>query len=370
MNKSSLLPLLAGASVLACGSVSARADESPASWWEGFAGVGYRSAPSLKLSLKPRTRAGAGYQADAASAALAGAAGATDENVARDYDDGSVGQGDGGLGLTSDWSYAEAGQVRASSQAWGGPGGGDQSLYLSRTGPLAVDAASFKDDMDAEASPLLELRRMWARGEADIGLALSWSKLSADTSFDRELSTSRTRLVDEFFLYGIVAPAAPYDGPPTPPGPLLDNAPHQRTVSRFTEGTSASLRAEGEVDVHTFSLGAVWRSGKREDRDAGKMHANLQAGLSANFVELDYRQRVTIVDGASVSVLSDSYKRDTVRLGYYASGDLCMPVSETVDLVFRGRYDLLPEMQLGDRYTSALVDVSGWSLWFGCSKSW
>ncbi len=69
-------------------------------------------------------------------------------------------------------------------------------------------------------------------------------------------------------------------------------------------------------------------------------------------------------------MLKDSFERDTIRLGYYASADAGLPVNKTVDLVLRARYDLLPEMHLGNDSVSALVDVSGWSIWLGCSRRW
>ncbi len=131
-----------------------------------------------------------------------------------------------------------------------------------------MKGGSYEDHLDAKASPVLELRRMWAKGDA----AASWSMLSAESSSDNRLATSRTRLEDEYFLYGIVPPAAPYQSPELPPGPLHDKAPHQGTISSFNEGTSVSMHAQGDVNVQTISFGAVFgarASGRSAKTDIG-----------------------------------------------------------------------------------------------------
>jgi hypothetical protein len=373
MQHQTLAIVLAGAVTLTVGSRPALAERPTAgSWWEGFAGVGLRASADIRIRSGPRAL-GSSADGDAVVDGLLARAGALDANVDRLYDDGFVCQGDPGLGLTTNWRYSSAGQVRASSQDWDNDETTvDESIYFTSSGPVDVGGQEFSDTMGMDVAPMLELRRMWARGQADIGLALGWTMLGADSKDTRssEVSGVGFSLVDEYFLYGIVPPAAPYTGPLLPPGPLLDNAPTDRVVTEGTGTSTATLRTRGEADVQTVSFGAVWRSGRRESREAGKPHLDVQGGLTGNFVNLKYSQTVTTVNGATVSSVDDSFTNRTIRLGYYASADAVLPLNESVSLVLRARYDFLPEMSVGNSNSSAKVELSGASVWLGCSKRW
>jgi len=370
-----LLATLADPSVAAYGGTAEipitpapRSDQ--AGHWELQAGFGVRQSFDFSTGITGSNTLGS----DAVPGSLLGAIGTTDADANRTYDDGFVNVGSA-VGLTTNWGYQNATQVRPSSQTWG-PEGTD-SLYLSRSSPAGLGEFRNTESSGPEIFPYLELSRLWTleKLNSEVGLTLGFSSVSSDAAASRFIPSYRTNIVDEYYLYGVIPPAAPYSGPELPPGPILDNRPTHREVTQSTDAGTAVAATNSELSLYTLSAGGVWRWKPEKGSLLSRMHlysTDLQAGLTLNRSRLTLDHVSQSFNGSSYTIVdSGSANESGFQSGFYASVDANFELSpDQLYLTITGRYDDAGKIQTRTADSWSEVDLAGWSMRFGLTKLW
>lgn len=347
--------------------------------WELGGGIGVRQSFGMTMGSGGGGLNGGFYDLAAARAALESQVGPFGADANRSYDDGFVNIGSD-FNLTTHWGYDSAGQIRAASQEWvpsqpwDAPG--TQSLYLTRRGEPGTDAVRESGEVDPEVFPYIELRRLWVLdgGRSEVGWMVGLSWIPASGRQNLNLNLNSPTVTDEYYLYGVIPPEAPYSGPPQPPGPLLDNRPHDRQWGDSAAGLTGLTRAKVEVDLYTLSLGGIWRWLPEEQSALKRMRLyglDVQAGLSLNQAELRMKETTSLFDGEELlDVSSTRARKDKFLAGLYAS------VGATFDLNYKDwffetqlRYDEVGDVRISAGKTWADVDLSGWSAKFGLMKT-
>jgi len=354
------------------------------SHWEIHGGLGVRQSFDFNLKSSAGNLLGGEFSPSAANSALFAGIGPVDAEANRLYDDGLVNIGSD-FNLTSYWSYDHESQVGQSSQAWDASqpwdSPGNQSLYLTRAAETGLAGYASGARSGEEVFPYLEARRWWDCQKesfwAEKGLVAAWAWTPAAAGMRQDLAVERTTVVDEYYLYGVVPPSAPYAGPPLPPGPLLDNIPHSREVSNGASGALAATRANVALDLHTFSLGGIWRYAPDEDRSSfeciGLYGLDLQGGVSLNFARLKLRSSTTVSEqGEMIGSFRQSASNSEVLPGLYLALGASFDIGEDEDwrIFTQGRYDHVGEIDVRAGLASAEVDLKGFSLSIGIGRKW
>jgi len=338
--------------------------------WEVHAGFGIRQSFDFDVSSSSPVLPGGVFSPTAGAEPLFAGIGPAGGEANRAYDDGFVNIGSE-FNLTTHWGYESASQVRQASQAWDTPG--DQSLYLSRQFPV-TGSRSVADSED-EMFPYLEVRRWWECDEEDFwqekGIVASWSWIPAEAGLRTQ--TQQVTVVDEFFLYGIIPPSAPYSGPELPPGPVLDNIPHDR------QETVEVVRADVDVDleIHALSFGGAWRYAPKEARGVfdsiGLQGLDLQTGVSMNFARLKLRSTMTATkQGELLGSFQESDSSSRILPGLYVSLGATFDVGEDEGwfIFTQGRYDYIGSLDVSAGSAAAEVDLEGFSATIGIGMAW
>ena len=354
-------------------------DGSSGARWELTGGLGARQAYDLSLGSNRRNLTGAEYNYDLSSAAVRAAV-VSEDGQFRLYDDGFV-KRDAAFDKTSYWGYDQAGQVRPSSQDWLNSQpwdrAGDDSLYFTRSGEIGIERYQHSSDMDTDLYPYLELKRLWENDEktAERGWVVSWSWVPGDGRSTQDLTLIRPTVVDEYYLYGITPPAAPYSGPPLPPGPLLRNFPHDSVLTDNPIGLLGVTRTKAELDLNTLSFGGIWRWLPKEEKELNRAHffgADLQVGLSLNLADLQVDSSTEVYDGlVAVGTFDEYASKRELRAGIYAS------IGAIFDLNYhdwfintQARYDDAGSITARSGQSWATVELNGWSLMLGLTRRW
>jgi hypothetical protein len=351
--------------------------------WEVHGGFGVRQAYDLRVRSSNRTLAGGSYSLADAGMELLNRIGPVNAQADRSYDDGFVNIGSL-HNMTTYWGYEDAGQVGSASSAWDASqpwdAPGNRSLYLSRTGEAGIAGYSRGDDTGEEAFPYLEARRLWQGDESDFwdekGISFGWSWVPTQAGLVDSLALLRTRVVDEYYLHGVIPPTSPYEGPPLPPGPLLGNLPHNRVSSETGSELIGRSSTDLDFDLHTLSLGGIWRlSPDRWARPSGfrVRGLDLQAGLSLNFGKLTMDSRTTVTEnGRVVGAFSDRSSESEFLPGLYVSLGATIDIGEPEDwMIFTaGRFDHAGSIKTDSGLRSAEVELKGFSWTLGIGRSW
>ena len=352
--------------------------------WEVHAGFGIRQSFDLNIRSSSRDLLGGSYSSAAATSALYAGVGSANAEADRLYDDGFVNIGSR-YNLTTNWGYDNASQVAKASrpwnpsQPWDSPG--NQSLYMTRTGQMGMAGFDSGTDTDEALFPYIEARRWWDCDKdsfwTEKGFVASWSWIPTDGGLTESLAMQRTRVVDEYYLYGVLPPAAPYSGPVRPPGPLLDNIPHDRVEGSAVAGVTGTTHADVDLDLHTLSFGGIWRYAPKEDRggfDRMRLYGlDLQAGVSVNFVRLEMDSQTTVVDrGTVIGSYSDHGSESKILPGLFLSVGATFDIGEKEEwmLFTQGRYDYAGDIDVQTGLSSAEVDLEGFSWTIGIGKRW
>jgi|694.fasta_scaffold141831_2 hypothetical protein len=368
-------------------SISSGKQSSSGARWELTGGLGARQAYDLSLGSNRRNLTADEYNY-ALSSAAARAAVVSEDGEFRLYDDGFV-KRNTTFDKTSYWGYDQAGQMRRYSQKWlpsqpwdlepleGGPRVGTDSLYFTRSGEIGIERYQRSSDMDTDIYPYLELKRLWENDEktAERGWVASWSWVPGDGRSTQDLSLIRPTVVDEYYLYGITPPAAPYSGPPLPPGPLLGNAPNDSVLTDNPIGLLGVTRTKAELDLNTLSFGGIWRWLPKEEQEPNRMRffgADLQAGLSLNFADLRVASSTEVYDGLVPVGTFDEYASEReLRAGFYVSLGAIFDLNyHDWFITTQARYDDAGSITARSGQTWATVDLDGWSLMLGLTKRW
>jgi hypothetical protein len=360
-------------------SISSGKQSSSGARWELTGGLGARQAYDLSLGSNRRNLTAAEYNY-ALSSAAARAAVVSEDGEFRLYDDGFV-KRDATFDMTSYWGYDQAGQMLPSSQEWPSSQpwdrAGQDSLYFTRSGEIGIERYQRSSDMDTDLYPYLELKRLWENDAktAERGWVASWSWVPGDGRSTQSLSLIRPTVVDEYYLYGITPPAAPYSGPPLPPGPLLGNAPNDSVLTDNPIGLLGVTRTKAELDLNTLSFGGIWRWLPKEEKELNRVHffgADLQAGVSLNIADLRVDSSTEVYDGlVPVGAFNEHASKRQLRAGFYAS------VGAIFDLNYhdwfistQARYDDAGSITARSGQSWATVELDGWSLMLGLTKRW
>jgi hypothetical protein len=351
--------------------------------WELHAGFGVRQAFDMSVRSSSRSLVGGIFSPSLADSDLLGQIGPIDGQGNRVYDDGFVNIGSQ-FNLTSFWGYEDAGQVRQSSrqwdpsQPWDSPG--NQSLYLSRLGETGLGGYRRDADTGAEMFPYIEARRLWQTDGSGFwhekGVSFGWGWVPARAGVAEALSVLRTGVVDEYYLYGVIPPSAPYTGPELPPGPLLDNIPSDRVESGASDGLSGRTATDVDFDLHTLSLGGIWRHAPEfGPQDAWlRLHGlDLQAGLALNHGKLSVESTTTVRDGDErLASFRDRASKSKFLPGIYLSLGATLDIGEQDEwLIYSaGRYDYAGSIRAESRHSSVEVELDGFSWTIGIGRSW
>lgn len=352
--------------------------------WELHAGFGIRQSFDLRVASASRDLTGGLYSPAAGSSAVYGSVGPANAQANRVYDDGFVNIGSN-YNLTTHWGYSSASQVRQASQPWNPSqpwdSPGNQSLYLSRSGAAGVDAFQSGGDTGEQFFPYVELHRLWKNEPGSFwdekGIAGFWSWIPTSAGLAEQLGVMQTRVVDEYFLYGVIPPAAPYSGPALPPGTLLDNIPHNRVEDTSSVGLSGVTHTDLDLDLHTVSVGGIWRH--ETDRGAWfdeqlRLHGlDLQAGLSLNYARLEMDANTTVFQNAArIGTYHDHGSRAEMLPGLYASLGATFDIGERENWMMftQARYDYAGDIEVQTGTSSAEVDLEGLSWTIGIGKRW
>jgi hypothetical protein len=357
--------------------------------WEVHAGFGIRQSFDFNVSSSSRDLLGSALSPTSGAASPLAGIGPANREANRAYDDGFVNIGSE-FNLTTNWGYENASQVRQSSQAWNSTG--NQSLYLTRSfGPTVsqspVTGSSSFTDSENEIFPYLEVRRWWECDEESFwqekGLVVSWSWIPAQAglmeSWEQRTQTQQVTVVDEFFLYGVIPPSAPYSGPELPPGPILDNIPQDRQENTTSSNTVEVVRADVDVDLemHALSFGGAWRFAPKAARGAfnliGLGGLDVQAGATINFVQLDLSSNTTVSkQGVLLGSFQESNSTSKVMPGLYVSLGAKFDIGKSNDwfIFTQGRYDYVGTLDVATSSAAAEVDIQGFSLSIGLGRAW
>lgn len=352
--------------------------------WEFHAGFGIRQSFDLSFSSVSRGLTGSLYSSSQGSSAVYGSVGPVNAEANRIYDDGFVNIGSN-YNLTTNWGYSDASQVRQSSQPWDlsqpWDSPGNNSLYLSRAGAVGADAFENTDQMQESLFPYVEIHRVWKNDPGsfwnEIGLAGGWSRISTSADLASQLGMRQTRVVDEYFLYGVIPPAANYSGPVLPPGPLLNNVPHNRVEDTSASGLSGATFTDLSIDLQTVSFGGIWRHVTEQDGWLDELlylyGLDLKAGLSLNYARLRMNSRATVYSGNTViGNYTEQASRSKFLPGFYASLGATFDVGEPGGwMIFsQFRYDYAGKIKVSTGASSAEVALNGFSSTLGIGITW
>lgn len=362
--------------------ITARSDSDAR--WEVHAGFGIRQSFDLRVASASRDLTGGLYAPSSGSSAVLGSVGPANAEANRVYDDGFVKIGSS-YNLTTNWGYSSASQVGQSSQPWNPSqpwdSPGNRSLYLTKTSVPGVGAFQSSDDTDEGFFPYVEVHRLWKNDPDSFwdekGVAAFWSWIPTTAGLADQLGMLQTRVVDEYYLYGVIPPAAPYSGPALPPGPLLDNIPHNRVEDSSATGLLGATFTDLDLDLHTVSFGGIWRhetgTGAMID-DQLRLHGlDLQAGLSLNYARLEMDSSTTVYSGSTViGTYRDHGSRSEMLPGLYASLGATLDIGEREEWMMftQARYDYAGDIEVHTGNSSAEVDLKGLSWTIGIGKRW
>ncbi len=359
-------------------------DKGSSPRWEIHGGLGIRQSFDVGLISGPMTLNGAPGSLEQNSSALFSGVGAVDSEANRTYDDGFVNIGSQ-FNLTTNWGYENASQVRQSSQQWDSSqpwdSPGNQSLYLTASGGAGIAGYRHATGSDEEAFPYIEARR-WLDFDPNSywqerGFVISWSWIPMDTGHNENLSVNRQSITDEFFLYGIQPPSAPYSGPALPPGPLLDNLPIDRQISDASSGLSGFTNTNVDLDLQTFSLGGIVRRIEPSQSQLGRLlraeGIDVQAGLALNYAKLTMNSQTTVRDQNEVVGNFDQKSQKSKFLpGLYVAVGSVFDIGEDESwkIFSQVRFDLSDSIQASNQVSSAKADLDGFSVNLGIGFQW
>lgn len=357
---------------------------APEARWEVHAGFGIRQSFDLRVASASRDLSGGLFSRSPGAAAVLGSVGPADAEADRVYDDGFVNIGSS-YNLTTDWGYSSDSQVRQSSQPWNPSqpwdSPGNRSLYLSRTGEAGSDAFQNTRGTGEQLFPYLEIHRLWKSDPDSFwdekGIAAFWSWIPTSAGLAEQLGMRQTRVVDEYYLYGVIPPAAPYSGPPLPPGPLLDNIPQDRIEDTSAGDLVGSNFTDLDLDLQTISLGGIWRHKPRKDfriDERLRLYGiDAQAGVSLNYARLEMESHTTVQDESGViGRYRDRASGSKLLPGLYASLGATLDIGDAGNwmMMSQARYDYAGDIEVGTGATSAEVELDGFSWTIGVGKNW
>lgn len=352
--------------------------------WEVQAGFGIRQSFDLRVASANRDLSGGLFSRSSAAAGLFDSVGPADAEADRVYDDGFVNIGSN-YNLTTHWGYDSGSQVRPSSQPWDPSqpwdAPGNRSLYLSRSGEAGSKAYQNAAETGEQLFPYLEIHRLW-KSEPDAfwqekGIAAFWSWIPTSAGLAEQLGMLQTRVIDEYYLYGVIPPAAPYSGPPLPPGPLLDNLPHDRVEDTSAAGLAGASFTDLDLDLQTVSLGGIWRHKPRKDvrfDERFRLYGiDAQAGVSLNYARLEMDSRAVVQDESGViGRYRDRASGSKLLPGLYASLGATVDIGDAGDwmMMTQARYDYAGAIEVRTAATRAEIELDGFSWTIGVGKNW
>jgi len=242
--------------------------------------------------------------------------------VNHEYDDGyvRVDSTHNGLGLTWNWGFDSASQVQ-----------GD-NLLLSSTRTVASGSAreganDFQHGIEATYA-----RELGTFRKARWGFEGAFNFMNVNMRNNASVPVSVTRLTDTYALDGVIpfdpiTSQNPYQGTFMGPGPLIADAPIQRTEQVVPSGAIAT--GSRRLDANLFGL----RIGPYIELPLSpKWTVGLNGGLALVMVESNFRFNET-VSYSNTSLIQSGSKSDTDLLpGGYIEGNIAYQLNKSVSL--------------------------------------
>ncbi len=227
---------------------------------------------------------------------------ATGSDLDRNYDDGYVRRDAGVDNLTWNWGYQHASQVP-----------GDDTLLMHSSS--ACGGSTTADDRPQSGLEIVLSRALVEFESGRIGVQLGLGYTPIEFRRAGLVRSSATLLTDTYSLGGIIAPNAPYTGHATGPGPVIDDAPVSREVSRTAALTQGRWSLEG--DAYALRVGPYC-----EFDLAPRLTLSLATGLSVAIIdsEFEWREHTMLPGGSSVVSRGSHRNTDALFGGYLEAG--------------------------------------------------
>ena len=365
------------------GKESAPPPAPPLGHWKVSLGASYRSlggisfdtgsyAPSFRLPSLGRNHQGFPN------------VGSVSDYGDRSYDDGYVFK-DGATGnpqsfapdSTWNWGYRSGSQVSGDSLNFHA----SSSNYSSNSSIDSNQPGGWSEDVEGLAPELALAFLFDLKPHFRLGPSLALSILTADSAHSgsnlvarQSWQSGRTTVSDSYPLDGIVAPGAPYSGTYGGPGPVINNKPGSRNISRQNTGRGSreyanQIRESLDLDLYTFSLGA-----SMELDITPTLFLTLGTGLALNVADTDaaFSEELTVSrNGGKASTVKrweDQQSELEVLPGFYVQAGLGYQFHPQWSVSAYGRYDWSDSVSGQVGPSTYEVDLSGWSV--GAALSW
>jgi opacity protein-like surface antigen len=245
--------------------------------------------------------------------------------VDRHYDDGYnlVDSSTNNGGLTWFWGYTSPNSVQ----------GGNLALQSDATLPNATSKDRADDPQHGfELTYQRELmrRKHWRLG---VEAAVGYTFISVSDSHTLRATVYRTN--DSFFLNGVIAPTAPYNGGPTNSAVLISSEPAARTTEVLSG--AATITGDRSIDSHLFTvrLGPYFEIPVND-----RLSVFLNGGLTLGVAEtrFSFHETVTISDPTyDINLVSGprsgSGSQTDFLVGGYVGGGVIYALTKQVSLV-------------------------------------
>lgn len=343
------------------------------------AGAASRSVGAVEFDSGSRSGGEALPFPSTALRGLRSTAGSVSHYADRRYDDGYVNQDQGTAedGSTWFWGYDHASQLSTGS----GGGGSSTVSFHGAADSIQNESRRFSDrdpgswsaDHDGTV-PVIQLDWTYdVLPQLSVGASLqySWLGLDGSRSFGN-FSATRVRtsqdmtLTDTYDTSGIVIPSAPWQGTLAGPGPLINNLPTARNVSKGGILDSSrttyfnQVRESLDVKLHTLAFGPTVAA------RLGPVDLALGTGLALNIANWDASHRETLYvrngsqDAKIYKRWNDHASGTKVLPGAYLQAAATVALTNRLSLTAFGNYDWSQALTAQAGPSRFHLDPTGW----------
>jgi hypothetical protein len=272
---------------------------------------------------------------------------ATGGGIDRFYDDGYNRVDDSGNqdGLTYYWGYQNASQAP-----------GNDTLLMHSTS--AIPARSRDNDGDPQHGFLLTWNRELCRAEDDrwrcgVEVAFGWNDIKIH---DRGPIRAGTSVLTDTYDLGFEGgpPAAPYNGTPTGPGPVLSDTPSSRDVTRNAGGARIAGPRKFDADLFLFHVGPYI-----EFPIVEKLRGTFSGGVA--FGVLDGRFSIderTSIGGGPVTRTRSTDHETGGLIGGYGALTLLYPIYEQWSAFASGQFQATTDYSTKTSGRKVTIDMT------------
>lgn len=247
----------------------------------------------------------------------------------RSYDDGFVNIDVSGNAGSSTWfwGYNNAGQFSAADGTLAAPNTGAASLAFHSAGSLADGATRGSRDTMIPGIELAyeEVLGRWhisERRRANIGILVTFGWMRLGQNDSAALAGPVNVTTDKYLTGAVLPPLAPYAGSFGAAGPLLPDAPVERTAGVFAGTGTVNNKLEGSL--YGFNVGPFIELPLHD-----RVSLMLGGGLGCVYADTAYTFRETVVvPGVVTASRSGRIRRDEWLFSGIARANLYVALTE------------------------------------------